>query len=267
MAKGMGAVRLGGGTGGIGLALITIAVAVSLAAPGGVASRQSPPPGTPGTPAPGSACLPPTPATPAPQRAATEQDMTLIDAAREGDTAAVRRLLDAGASVSATDAGAQTALIAAAWGNHLDVACALIAAGADVNVQDKTQQSAYLIATSEGYLELLRLTLAAGADVRSLDSFRGTGLIRAAERGHVEVVAELLETEIAVDHVNRLGLTALLEAIMFGDGGPRHTEVVRLLVEAGADVTLADATGTTPLMHAQQRGYTAIAAILENAGA
>lgn len=243
------------------LAALLVVVAVLGSAP---ATRgQSPGVATPGL----SDCLPQTAATPTTRTATTEHDMALIEAARAGDTARVERLLDDGASVSATDARGMTALIAATWENHVDVACRLIAAGADVNVQDDTQQSAYLVTTSEGYLELLQLTLATGADVRSLDSFQGTGLIRAAERGHVEVVAELLTTDIAIDHVNRLGLTALLEAIMFGDGGPRHTAVVRLLVEAGADVTLADATGTTPLDHAQQRGYTAIAQILQNAGA
>jgi ankyrin repeat protein len=195
----------------------------------------------------------------------TERDMQLIEAAR-GDTAAIERLLSEGASVSARDATGQTALIAAAWGNHLDAACALIAAGADVNAQDETRQSAYLIATSEGYLELLEMTLDAGADVRSLDSYNGTGLIRAAERGHFDIVARLLETDIAVDHVNRLGLTALLEAVMFGDGGPRYVETVRLLIAAGADVNLADGNGATPLAHARQRGFTEVATLLESAG-
>jgi ankyrin repeat protein len=212
-------------------------------------------------------CAPESEATPAIARIATEQDMQLITAAGAGDIDTVQRLLTEGASVDAADLNGQTALIAAAWGNHLAVACALIEAGADVNTQDSTQQSAYLIATSEGYLELLEMTLDAGADVRSLDSYRGTGLIRAAERGHVGVVERLLQTEIAVDHVNRLGLTALLEAIMFGDGGPGHTEVVRLLVGAGADVNRADGNGVTPLAHAQQRGFTEIVAILEAAGA
>ena len=209
---------------------------------------------------------PPSTATPRPARQATGEELKLIDAAGRGDLAEVDRLLDGGGSAGAVGAGGQTALVAAAWGNHVEVACRLIEAGADVNAKDDTEQSAYLIATSEGFLELLELTLAAGADVRSLDSFRGTGLIRAAERGHVEVVARLLETDIAVDHVNRLGLTALLEAIVFGDGGPRHTEVVRLLLAAGADPNLADGAGTTPLAHAQRLGFTEIAALIEAAG-
>ena len=133
-------------------------------------------------------------------------------------------------------------------------------------MQDETQQSAFLIATSEGYLDLLKLTLAHGADVYSTDSYNGTGLIRAADRGHVEIVRELLKTDIKVNHVNRLGWTALHEAIILGDGGPRHTEVVRLLVDAGADVNLPDGRGT-PLEHARYGGYDEIIRILEEAGA
>ena len=77
----------------------------------------------------------------------------------------------------------------------------------------------------------------------------------------------LLATPIAVDHVNRLGWTALLESIILGEGGPRHIETVRLIVTAGADVELADADGVTPLAHAERRGFDAIAAILRRAGA
>lgn len=191
----------------------------------------------------------------------------LIAAAEDDDLAVVETLLAQGADVHTVDTRGRTALIAAAYGDHLAVAAALIRAGADVNVQDDTQQSAYLIPTADGSLEMLKLTLAAGADVHSKDSYNGTGLIRAADRGHVEIIQELLKTDIEIDHVNRLGWTALLEAIILGDGGPRHTEVVRLLVEAGADVNLADGQGVTPLAHAQNRGYTEIAAILLAAGA
>ena len=194
-----------------------------------------------------------------------EGNMTLIAAAESGDVETVTELLSEGADVHASNARGVTPLIAAAYQNQLEVAKVLIEAGADVNAQDNTQQSAYLISTSDGYLELLQLTLANGADVHSLDSFNGTGLIRAADRGHVEIIEELLKTDIDIDHVNRLDWTALLEAIILGDGGPRHTEVVRLLVEAGADVNLADGNGVTPLEHARRRGFEEMVMILEEA--
>ena len=160
-------------------------------------------------------------------------------------------------------------LLAAAYRNDVAAARRLIAGGADVNAKDATQQSAYLIATSEvgDDPRLLELTLAAGADVDAKDSYNGTGLIRAAERGYVQIVRRLLGTDIEVDHVNRLGWTALLEAIILGEGGRAHTETVRRLVEAGADVNQADGDGTTPLAHARRRGFTRIEQILRQAGA
>ncbi len=198
---------------------------------------------------------------------AQARDMQMIAAAGGGDIETVRQLLAKGGNVHAQDENGRTALIAAAYRNDLAIADVLIQAGADVNVQDNTQQSAYLISTSDGYLDLLKRTLQAGANVHSTDSYNGTGLIRAADRGHVEIIQELLKTDIKIDHVNNLGWTALLEAIILGDGGPRHTEVVRLLVEAGADVNLADGNGVTPLAHARQRGYVQMIEILQKAGA
>lgn len=197
----------------------------------------------------------------------TELDLQLIRAAGTGDLEAVRTLLAQGASVHVQDERGRTALVAAAYRNDLSIVDVLIEAGADVNKQDDTQQSAYLIATSEGYLELLLRTLQAGANVHGKDSYNGTGLIRAADRGHVEIIQVLLKTDIEIDHVNNLGWTALLEAVILGDGGARHTEVVRLLVEAGADVNLADSNGVTPLEHARQRGYQQMIEILAEAGA
>jgi ankyrin repeat protein len=197
------------------------------------------------------------------------RDLSLIEAAAAGDREAVSRLLDEGAKVEAADASGRTALVAAAYGNHVEIAEALIEAGADVNAQDASRQSAYLIATSEvgDDLRLLELTLANGADVDAKDSYVGTGLIRAADRGHSAIVRRLLETDIDVDHVNRLGWTALLEAVILGSGDAAHTEVVRLLVDdGGADVEIADRDGRTALDHARENGHEGMIAILGAAG-
>jgi ankyrin repeat protein len=155
-------------------------------------------------------------------------------------------------------------LLAAAYANDVEAARRLVEAGADVNAKDATQQSAYLIATSEvgDDPRMLELTLDAGADVDAKDSYNGTGLIRAGERGYWRVVRRLLESGIDVDHVNRLGWTALLEAVILGEGGRDHTRTVRLLVEAGADTTIRDRDGATALEHARRRGFRAIERIL-----
>jgi ankyrin repeat protein len=70
---------------------------------------------------------------PAPPSAA--RDAALIEAAALGQTAIVGELLDRGAAVDARDGTGRTALIAAAYGNHIDTALVLIRAGSDVNTQ------------------------------------------------------------------------------------------------------------------------------------
>jgi ankyrin repeat protein len=159
-------------------------------------------------------------------------------------------------------------LLAAAYANDVRAARRLIDAGGDINAKDETEQSAYLIATSEVRDDprLLELTLDAGADVNAKDHFNGTGLIRAAERGHAAIIRRLLETDIELDHVNRLGWTALLEAVILGEGGPAHIRTVRLLVNGGADVSIPDESGTTAVEHARRRGFTEIARILHEPG-
>ena len=79
-------------------------------------------------------------------------------------------------------------------------------------------------------------------------------------------VRSVVTTRIDVNRVNRLGWTALLEAIILGDGGPRHIECVRLLLGAGANPSLADGRGVTPLAHARRKGHAEIVRLLEAAG-
>jgi ankyrin repeat protein len=190
----------------------------------------------------------------------------LIAAAERGDVAAVKDLLAQGAGVQARDGHGWTALMAATHGNHPAAAALLIAAGADVNARDNLKDTPYLFAGAEGRLEILRLTLKAGADLKSTNRFGGTALIPAAEKGHIENVRELLTTAIDVNHVNKLGWTALMEASMKKGRGPVHTEIVRLLLAAGADPNLPDHRGVTPLAHAEKAGNTEIAALLRAAG-
>jgi uncharacterized protein len=186
----------------------------------------------------------------------------LLDAASRDDVPAIRRLLSEGVRVDSRNDRGQTALLVATHANQIEAARLLIEAGANVNAKDAIQDSPYLYAGARGHLEILRMTLSHGADLKSTNRFGGTALIPAAERGHVETVRTLIEAGVVVDHINNLGWTALLEAVILGDGGPRHATVVKLLVDAGANVFIPDKEGVTALSHAEARGYHEIVMIL-----
>jgi len=188
----------------------------------------------------------------------------LLQAAGNGALAQVQALLKAGASADATDGSGRTALTWAAKGDHVAVARALIAAGADPDPQDDQRNNALLVTGETGSVAMLREVLKARPNLTRTNRYGGTALIPAADRGHLPYVRELLATtKINVNHVNNLGWTALLEAVILGDGGPAHTEIVRELLSHGADRNLADKGGMTPLQHARQRGYRAMVNLLE----
>ena len=80
------------------------------------------------------------------------------------------------------------------------------------------------------------------------------------------MVRDLIRAGATLDHVNNLGWTGLLEAIILSDGGEKHQQIVKDLLAAGADVNLADRDGVTPLQHARSRGQTRMQQILLAAG-
>lgn len=157
-------------------------------------------------------------------------------------------------------------LIAAAKANNAPLVAELIGRGGNVNAKDSIQDSAFLYAGAEGFNEVLQLTLAAGADVASINRYGGTALIPASEHGHVETVKILIGAGVPVNHVNNLGWTAMQEAILLNNGGPRQQEVVRLLLQAGADPGIRDPEGRTALQNAERLGFADIAALIRSHG-
>ena len=196
--------------------------------------------------------------------------MSLHDSIQNDDLGALQQLLaspSAAAQLEVRDARGRTPLLLATTLNRVAMAEALIRAGADVNAKDAIKDSPYLVAGAEGRVDILRMILASGrADLNSTNRYGGTALIPAAEKGHPEAVALLIEAGIAIDHVNDLGWTALLEAVILTAGGPVHQKIVRMLLEAGADPSIPDMNGVTALDHARLRGYTAMVLMLEEAG-
>ena len=195
-------------------------------------------------------------------------DEQLLAAAASGDVAGISAALKGGADVDARDAHGRTPLLLATVARQTDAVRRLIDAEPNLDLQDDQLDNPFLYAGAEGLTDILRLVSEAGADPSITNRFGGTALIPASERGHVETVRYLLEqTDVDIDHVNRLGWTALLEAIVLGNGDAAHQEIVRLLIEHGADLDIADKDGVHPLAHARARGQTEIATALQAAGA
>ncbi|PCG84012.1 hypothetical protein CIB93_21565 [Streptomyces sp. WZ.A104] len=193
-------------------------------------------------------------------------DHDLLTAARTGDAEGARTAIEGGARVDVRDDELRTPLLLAVHGDHVEVARLLVAAGADPNAQDRREDSPWLVTGVTGSVAMLHVLLPAGPDLTLRNRFGGVSLIPASERGHVAYVREVLRvTDIDVDHVNRLGWTALLEAVILGEGGRAHQEVVELLLAAGATRDLPDGDGVTPLAHAERRGFAELAALLRDA--
>jgi len=198
----------------------------------------------------------------------TAADQALLTAASRDNAAGVTAALDAGAAIDARDTHGQTALLFAVQRGDLALARDLIGRGADINAEALNHDTPWLLAGALGRTEILAAMLDTGNVNYSIrNRYGGNALIPACERGHVETVRLLLErSQIDVNHINNLGWTALLEAVILSDGGARHIEIVRMLLAAGADPDVADKDGVSPLQHARDRRYDAIAALIRDAG-
>jgi uncharacterized protein len=190
----------------------------------------------------------------------------LLQAAEQGDIATMKRLIAAGALLDPVDQRRQTPLLIAVGKGKYEAAELLIQAGADINAQAENMDTPWLLAGALGRTEMLRLMIPKEPDFSLRNRFGGNALIPACERGHVDTVKVLLTTKIDVNHVNNLGWTCLLEAVILGDGGARYRDVTKLVLAAGANPNIADQDGVSPLTHAIRKGQDEVANLIKAAG-
>ena len=209
-------------------------------------------------------CVAPASAQTAPSKHRIEGYHGLHKAAHHGDVGAIRELVAKGVNLEARDPEGRTPLHVAAFASQDEALRALATTGADLNALDHQAYDIVTIAAVDNDLPFMDLALSLGAKPGNVTSpYEGTALIAAAHLGHYDIVKRLIAAGAPLDHVNNLGWTALIEAVILGDGGPDHVKTVRALVAGGADKTLSDRHGVTPLAHAQTRGYTEIIALLK----
>lgn len=197
----------------------------------------------------------------------TGADQRLLAAAQNGDADAAALALRAGADIETRNDLEQTPLLLASANDRVDVARLLVALGADPDALDHQHDTPWLVTGVTGSVAMLEALLPANPDMSIPNRFGGLSPIPAGERGHADYIARVVTTGVDINHVNNLGWTALLEAVVFGDGSQRYIDLVTSLVEAGADISIPDNNGATALDHARKKGQNGVAAVLENASA
>ena len=190
-------------------------------------------------------------------------DRQLLRAASVGDTDAAAAALRGGADLEARDGNRRTPLLLAVTNDHLSTARLLVHLGADPDALDSQHDTPWLVTGVTGSVPMAELLLTADPDLTVRNRYGGVSIIPASERGHADYVERVAETAIDINHVNDLGWTALLEAVILGKGSDRWQRIVTSLLEHGADPSIADRDGVTPLQHARNRGFTEIARIIE----
>eukprot|EP00900_Chrysochromulina_parva_P005177 jgi/Chrpa1/14660/Chrysochromulina_OHIO_Genome00005064-RA len=202
----------------------------------------------------------------------------LMSAAVNGHLPCVETLLGSRAQVDATNNVGYTALHWSAINNHPDVVRRLLASGANRTARDKLGKSALDIArekrhaavvalleapavwdaASDGNNDELRKLIADGGDVNWKNPYWYEDTALMAAGGHLACVETLLEARALVDATNVVGRTALHLAARMN-----HPEIVRRLLDAGADRSIRCKVGKTALDEARQKGHAAVVAILD----
>jgi len=196
----------------------------------------------------------------------------VIDAAKSGDKAALRGLVQKKADVNAADADGSTALHWASYRDDLESADLLIKAGAKVNAANDLGVTPLWTASQNGSAAMVKRLLDAGANPNAALLAGETPVMVAARGGYSQVVEQLLAKGANPNVHGTRGQTALMWAV-----AQEHPEVVKVLLAHGADLKAKSDVwsevmavpphgGETALMFAARVGDLASAKLLVAAG-
>ena len=136
----------------------------------------------------------------------------------------------------------------------------LLQAGADKDARDKTLRTPLYIAAGRGHSEVVQLLVNANANLDNL-------LSKTALRNHEAYAEPPFEYWCRNEFKNIEAKKPMIDSPLHHAVWNGHREVVRILVNAGADKETRDGHGDTPLHIAVSRGHSAIVELLIKAGA
>ncbi|GFP56204.1 ankyrin-3 [Trichoderma asperellum] len=133
--------------------------------------------------------------------------------------------------------------------NQLEIFDFLLSNNADANAKDSDGTPVLIHASrSDQCMEFVQRLLDHGADVNLLNSSDQSALYFSALDKKEDVTKLLIEKGAKVNEVSSITITPLYFAVPDSD-------IVRILVESGADPNIGKNSGFTPLMHAAWFGY------------
>ncbi|WP_297206376.1 ankyrin repeat domain-containing protein [uncultured Brachyspira sp.] len=188
-----------------------------------------------------------------------------FSAVHSGNINLVEEYIKMGINVNIQDDMKRTALMIAMYKNDMKIAKLLIDNDANVNIQDNKFNSPFLYACEKGYINILKIMYKNADTKNSVNIYGANALILACENGHLETTKLLLEnTDINVNHIDNLSRTALLEITIFGKDTINYVEIVKLLLQYGADKNIKDNKGHDALYYAKERNLKNIEKLLLN---
>lgn len=181
------------------------------------------------------------------------QRMNFISFAAKGDKETVKSLLKQGEDPNATDLTGNTALVAAAAGQHQEIIELLFQAGANLDCRDKNMMTPLLYCVNRGYTEVVRLLIDLGADKLCMDRHMRGAIFYAVMSGNVNMVKFFLKKERLNTAEKLWGFTALHLAANQGD-----MPIVEFLLSSGCSIYRLDNKNRTAEVVAQETGHAAV---------
>jgi uncharacterized protein len=182
--------------------------------------------------------------------AAANQDLRLVNAAKDQDLKQVRTLLSGRPDVNVPSEDGSTALLWAAHWNDLQTAELLIRAGANANAANDFRMTPLAQACTNGSAAFVDLLLKAGANPNTAIGTGETPLMTCARAGSADAIRMLL---VHGANVNAKEPNQNQTALMWA-AAQQHPKVLQALIEAGADLQAHTKSGFTALHFAARVG-------------